>query len=194
MAPTSRSRCHWSLLNLDHCSSSVSVSISIDGRMAGPQRVYSATTQMSTIAFTRPYVCRGCKKQAQELNRLGHQQHRPVSNQNMPFTEKLRRKIWGTDNPPGLKDPYGGPGFLERRRMNAQQRNAQQQEAVRQEEEEEQEEILPIREEGLDVEEANTSIPHREYQPAETWDGLQHVGHKGHWRDLAPRKGDEYVP
>ena len=24
----------------------------------------------------------------------------------VPFSEKLRRRIWGTDNPPGQKDPY----------------------------------------------------------------------------------------
>jgi len=30
-----------------------------------------------------------------------------------------------------------------------------------------------------------------EYVPAETWDGLEHVGHKGHWRDLAPEPVDE---
>lgn len=78
--------------------------------------------------------------------------------------------------------------------MNAQQRNAQRQEAAREEEEEEQDDLLPTREAELDVEEASLLQPRKEYQPAETWDGLRHVGHKGHWRDIAPQKGDEYVP
>src|SRR5436190_15388265 len=38
------------------------------------------------------------------------------SSGSIPFTEKVRRKLWGTDNPPGLKDPYGGEGFLEKAR------------------------------------------------------------------------------
>ena len=35
------------------------------------------------------------------------------SSGSIPFTEKVRRKLWGTDNPPGLKDPYGGGSVLE---------------------------------------------------------------------------------
>ena len=31
-------------------------------------------------------------------------------------TEKWRRKIWGTDTPPGAADPYGGPSVFEQRR------------------------------------------------------------------------------
>ena len=31
-------------------------------------------------------------------------------------TEKWRRKIWGTDTPPGPADPYGGPSVFEQRR------------------------------------------------------------------------------
>ena len=32
------------------------------------------------------------------------------------------------------------------------------------------------------------------YKPAENWDGLQHVGHRGFWKDMAPRPGDHYQP
>ncbi len=32
------------------------------------------------------------------------------------------------------------------------------------------------------------------YKPAETWDGLQHIGHRGFWKDMAPRPGDYYEP
>ncbi|KAI9804835.1 MAG: hypothetical protein M1825_001203 [Sarcosagium campestre] len=35
------------------------------------------------------------------------------------FTEKLRRKIWGTDQPPGAADPYGGESALERSRRGS---------------------------------------------------------------------------
>jgi hypothetical protein len=36
------------------------------------------------------------------------------------FTEKLRRKIWGTENPPGLQDPYGGGSFLDKNKKSGQ--------------------------------------------------------------------------
>ena len=31
-----------------------------------------------------------------------------------------------------------------------------------------------------------------EYKPAETWDGLSHLGHLGDWRDMEPTPKDEY--
>ncbi|KAG9777191.1 hypothetical protein KCU88_g4600, partial [Aureobasidium melanogenum] len=33
-----------------------------------------------------------------------------------------------------------------------------------------------------------------EYKEAYTWDGLEHIGHQGHWRDLPPRPEDEFEP
>ena len=30
------------------------------------------------------------------------------------------------------------------------------------------------------------------YVPATTWDGLEHLGHKGHWTDLPPKGADAY--
>lgn len=36
--------------------------------------------------------------------------------------------------------------------------------------------------------------PQEEYKPAETWDGLRHIGHRGHWRDMPPRSQDAYQP
>lgn len=51
---------------------------------------------------------------------------------------------------------------------------------------------------------ANYTEEPREYVPAETWDGLEHMGHKvskgkksevkfeGHWADLPPKLEDSY--
>ena len=33
-----------------------------------------------------------------------------------------------------------------------------------------------------------------EYTPAETWDGLEHIGHKGDWRDIEPTEADHFTP
>ena len=33
-----------------------------------------------------------------------------------------------------------------------------------------------------------------EYNEAITWDGLEHLGHQGHWKDLPADSKDEYTP
>ena len=53
----------------------------------------------------------------------------------MPLTEKLRRKIWGTDNPPGLEDPYGDRSVFDQskkkeRRLEKEERDAARLEAL----------------------------------------------------------------
>ncbi|KIX02458.1 uncharacterized protein Z518_08399 [Rhinocladiella mackenziei CBS 650.93] len=36
--------------------------------------------------------------------------------------------------------------------------------------------------------------PMEEYVEAQTWDGLELIGHKGHWKDLPPKSEDEFEP
>lgn len=173
------------------------------------------------------YVCKNCRRRVQLLSQLIKSQQRPASNQNIPFTEKLRRRIWGTDNPPGLKDPYGGPSFLERRKLRAEeQKRSEEQRAELEAAEQALDKEIAAEKEGKGAQEerglkqdelerlaeeerpqhlARPSViglddlqprivPQEEYQPAETWDGLRHIGHRGHWRDLPPRPQDEYLP
>ncbi|KAH8592508.1 ribosomal subunit 39S-domain-containing protein [Bisporella sp. PMI_857] len=55
--------------------------------------------------------CATCKHQATSFS--------TCSTRNAVFdTEKIRKKIWGTDEPPGLKDPYGGESVVERIRKS----------------------------------------------------------------------------
>ena len=165
--------------------------------MASNPRITRALVDNLTFRTSSPFVCRSCRHQALRQRITLLQQSRSASGQPLPFTEKLRRKIWGTDNPPGLKDPYGGPSFLERRRMEKEAR--------------ENGEYLQTGQESydrgsvdmLDSRADYTEEP-REYVPAETWDGLEHMGHKvtiskkkeekfeGHWADLPPRPEDSY--
>ncbi|KIX94693.1 uncharacterized protein Z520_09739 [Fonsecaea multimorphosa CBS 102226] len=44
------------------------------------------------------------------------------------------------------------------------------------------------------TEEAETPAPIEQYVEATTWDGLEHVGHHGHWRDLPADPKDNYEP
>jgi hypothetical protein len=66
-----------------------------------------------------PYICASCRHQALRQHILPTQWMRNASS-GLPFTERLRRAMWGTDKPPGMKDPYGGPSYFERRRQEAQ--------------------------------------------------------------------------
>ena len=153
---------------------------------------------LSQVALSA-YICSSCRHHALRQRIANQQSLRHVSSSNIPFTERIRRKIWGTDNPPGLADPYGGPGFLERRQKErALERQGKQVVAP----EQEIRETAPMGqrlEEVADVEEdprfevVEDPIEH-EYKPADTWDGLRHVGHKGHWQDLPPTPAEQFHP
>jgi hypothetical protein len=89
----------------------------------------------------------------------------------------VRRKLWGTDNPPGLKDPYGGEGVFEKKFKRSQSPRQEQDEPVEVTQAAETENVVP----------EDTT-----YEPATTWEGLQRVGHLGRWSDLPPKEADEY--
>ena len=76
------------------------------------------------------------------------------------FTDKLRKKIWGTDTPPGQEDPYGPPSLLDQKRRQAEERES--------DEESEKAAKVPV----------TTEEPEEDpnYVPATTWDGLDTVG------------------
>lgn len=122
------------------------------------------------------YVCSNCRQDYLPRASLSPQSRRNASG-DTPFTEKVRRKIWGTDNPPGLKDPYGGEGVIEKAFRRRSQGQVEQEQAP----EVESEEVFPPE-----------IAPPQEYTPATTWDGLQRMGHLRRWSDLPPSEADEY--
>ncbi|KAI9700777.1 MAG: hypothetical protein M1836_002146 [Candelina mexicana] len=80
----------------------------------------------------------------------------------LTYTERLRRKIWGTNEPPGQKDPY--------QRLGPEQQAAEEQAA------EERAERQAERRRGQ-LASAKNEIPRADkYEPATTWDGLESVG------------------
>jgi hypothetical protein len=82
----------------------------------------------------------------------------------VPRTERLRRRIWGTDEPPGLEDPYGGPSIVEERQAAREMEKASSKK----------EELAP-RSQSKQLK-ATTPILDASYEPAKTWDGLEEVG------------------
>jgi hypothetical protein len=82
--------------------------------------------------------------------------------------DKLRKKIWGSDKPPGLENPYGDGSILEqneRRRQRQKKDNEVKDSEVKQ----------------RPQQKAKAYKPVSSYEPAETWDGLQRVGGYGNW-------------
>ncbi|KAL4944215.1 hypothetical protein BDV06DRAFT_210424 [Aspergillus oleicola] len=141
--------------------------------------------EVSTIQGSRTrYVCSTCRQEARPRPFVACQFLRNASDSSTPITERVRRKIWGTDNPPGLKDPYGGEGVFEKKWKKSQagaeeggedsrQRPAETKQAAKEEE--------PVEE-----------VTSGDYEAATTWEGLDRVGHLGRWKDLPPKKADAY--
>ncbi|KAF7589865.1 hypothetical protein BBP40_003577 [Aspergillus hancockii] len=132
--------------------------------------------EISSLQGSRAlYVCSVCRQEARPRPLVARQFLRNASS-TTPITERVRRKIWGTDNPPGLKDPYGGEGALERR-FRKDQPERQADETV----------------EAAEVIEPETEdVPSTDYQPATTWEDIPRVGHLGRWSDLPATGADSF--
>ncbi|KAL4972803.1 ribosomal subunit 39S-domain-containing protein [Aspergillus desertorum] len=137
------------------------------------------------------YVCSTCRLEARPRPFVVRQFLRHASDDNTPITERVRRKLWGTDNPPGLKDPYGGEGVFEKKFKKAGQ-------APKQQGEPEGDQGTPAEDQAAPAE--NTTLADvagdavsGEYVPATTWEGLDRVGHLGRWNDFPPTTEDVYT-
>ncbi|ETN47004.1 uncharacterized protein HMPREF1541_01194 [Cyphellophora europaea CBS 101466] len=181
--------------------------------MATSQRL-SATVGVITRTASSPYICASCRTRAAASSHASAQSRQQLRHSSdIPFTEKIRRKIWGTDNPPGLKDPYGGPSFLERRL--AQRKQAQQsagQELSQETSQEVQSQLDAAHEDQptvrssprnnsapdswvVDRSDAEPLKPSRgTYEPAISWEGLDWVGDKGEYQFQEENEVDAYVP
>jgi hypothetical protein len=141
-----------------------------------------------------PYICTSCRTTSRlpanlRLHNASQQiRHNSTEKGEIPLTEKIRRKLWGTDNPPGLKDPYGGPGMFERaaarRREAAAAANNGVVAAPVTETFKETRLAPAVPEQRAPVDDRmgpqllgmRSRSPLGPYEPAETWDGLEWVG------------------
>ncbi|KIN02020.1 hypothetical protein OIDMADRAFT_103267 [Oidiodendron maius Zn] len=104
-----------------------------------------------------PYLCASCIQQATSFSTSSS---RP-EDKKITIHERLRRKIWGTDQPPGQENPYVNAGVYD------QNNRAQDEELA--ENEGQQKKLVTMAD--LDP----------SYVPATNWDGLERVGGFGHW-------------
>ena len=82
--------------------------------------------------------------------------HASTASGNIPFTEKLRRRIWGSETPPGQEDPY---------------------KSIK--DQTEQVDPLPVTAEG------QATAAQLDYVPATTWEGLDQIGGATGWWEEA---------
>lgn len=111
------------------------------------------------------YVCLQCRLRASTASRATN------PSITLPFasrrhagsvTDRLRKKIWGTETPPGQEDPYGKEGVFDRRRREKEQEREKDREL----------EQVPQKEVGKSEDET-------EYVKATTAEGLGRVGGPG---------------
>jgi hypothetical protein len=94
------------------------------------------------------YLCSACRHRAFNTSS-------PLpAGAKVPFTEKVRQRIWGTENPPGLKDPYGNESIFDQ--ANKASGTPKRRSRAK-------------------------KVDDADYVPAETWDGLEFVGGFGGW-------------
>ncbi len=82
-------------------------------------------------------------------------------------TEKWRKKIWGSETPPGQEDPYGSPSVLEQRRKELQL-DVQEKEPH---DVERRTEAPAVIEDGVE-----DYVDTEGYKPATTWETLPKIG------------------
>ena len=99
------------------------------------------------------------------------------------FADRLRKKIWGTDNPPGQKNPYvrESPEELEDRLLEEEERASRQREldeirSLGRPTPEEEQLGEPLEEASTPEQEAESEAESSyEYAPAKTWRHLRHI-------------------
>jgi len=143
---------------------------------------YSSTTKPSwpnTICLFCQHQSTSSSRRSFTTTTLRLARPRPAEPTSNPdFLERTRRRIWGTDTPPGAADPYARPAPVT------------EESAVSPLEEGELEDVDIARRMAEDqyrqdkaelqsqVEQAPT---HEDYVPATTWEGLEMVGGEKEW-------------
>lgn len=139
--------------------------------MAPAARLLGPLEAIASQSSGLRYVCSTCRRQCLPQSSRVVVHHSRRHNSNISLTEKVRRKLWGTDKPPGLKDPYGESAFERARRGAPEEDQQHEQELIEQE-----------------------ATPPPTYEPQTTWKGLTRVGHLNRWWELPASENDKFTP
>lgn len=128
------------------------------------------------------YVCHQCRQIAFVSARRARTPppvyiHRRFASGDNSWTDNLRRRLWGTDNPPGQEDPYSQPTIRDEEKMH--------------------ERAAAEAEEATNRKASIGKVVKGEYQKSLTWDDLDQIGGqdeswKEAWDENHPFEG--FVP
>jgi hypothetical protein len=104
-----------------------------------------------------PYLCSSCSYRASFSTSVCRPADKKIA-----LTERLRRKIWGTDQPPGQENPYERITAVDQASRQAPELEVAEHDQQR-----------PTRVSMADLDPS--------YVPASTWHGLERVGGFGNW-------------
>ena len=98
--------------------------------MKSALRLSAANVRASSQTISRPgFVCLQCRQRASEsglwlqptTSITTYTTRRHASGK---FTEGLRKRVWGTSDPPGQVDPYGDKSLLDRTKERGEEEDA----------------------------------------------------------------------
>ncbi|KAH6678376.1 ribosomal subunit 39S-domain-containing protein [Halenospora varia] len=129
-------------------------------RIAKSNRSIDILRQRVAVQNSSAYLCLACRHQTSSFSTSFRTAR---ADEKVPLTERLRQRIWGTDEPPGLKDPYGDRSVFDQSKKKRAQEPAR-----------ERKERKP----------SPSTVISADYQPADTWEGLDSVGeYADYWEE-----------
>lgn len=148
------------------------------------------------LPYTPPpsaYICLKCRRLASDTATKASTVL-PVSSSARHYAssssliERVRKRIWGTDNPPGPENPYGPPGAFEQKRLENELRDSEKGTAAT--------DSLSRRQTAGNVREEDLQdLP--EESEATTWEGMPVVGGpdwgQEEWDEEHPYEGLDYT-
>jgi len=166
---------------------------------------HASRSLVDALPLSRPsnYVCRQCRRSLKPVQVVPQQQRNASSRpEDLPFAERVRRKLW-KGPPPGPEnvDELYGKGFIDTIRDEKKKTAAKRRELAEIDRELEEAELEAATEQPERTPNVVSMAPSssaagdsEDYKGAKTWDGLEAIGHKGDWREMTPKKHDEYTP
>ncbi|KAF8867069.1 hypothetical protein BDZ45DRAFT_638372 [Acephala macrosclerotiorum] len=94
-------------------------------RIARLERSIGLVKARTSAKSTTIYLCSACRNNSTPFSTS------TIRAVKAPYTEKIRQKIWGTDQPPGQKNPYGETSVFDQTKKSEAEETAKEEEEQR---------------------------------------------------------------
>jgi hypothetical protein len=94
-------------------------------RIARLERSIDLVKARTSAKSKSTYLCSACRNHTSPFSTS------TIRAAKVPYTEKIRQKIWGTDQPPGQKDPYGEASVFDKTKKREAEEVAEEEEEQR---------------------------------------------------------------